>query len=214
MRRHTFEIAGYLLALALILVGSQARAAVVHDEDSDGDFSGLYTDPTPLNLLPGTNSIIASTGIFQDIEDLEYVRINLPAGHVLSQLKLNFYIGSDPTSFIAVQSGSAFTFPANMAGANINNMLGWTHFGPGVMHVNGTDLLPIIGANSQGFVPPLTGPTYTFWIQQTGNTTDYQLDFIVTPVPEPATWVLVGMTVLAGTSTRRIWRRRSRNRRD
>ena len=106
-----------------------------------------------------------------------------------------------------MQSGAAFTFPANQAAQHIDDMLGWAHFGPGEGHDNGADLLPSIGINGQGFEPPLTGPTYTFWIQQTGDTTDYQLDFIVTPVPEPATCLLVGMTVLAGTSTRRCWRR-------
>jgi hypothetical protein len=37
-----------------------------------------------------------------------------------------------------------------------------------------------------GFTPPLTGSTYTWWIQQTGaSLVTYQLDFVVTP--EPAT---------------------------
>jgi hypothetical protein len=178
--------------LVLLSFGSQLRANVVYDEALNGDLSGLYTNPTALSLAPGTNSLRASS-----VEgDLEYVRIDLPANHLLSELVLSSYVSEDLTSFIALQSGGAFTFPANQASLNINNMLGFGHFGP-----ENVDLFSLIG------VAPLTGPTYTFWIQQTGNETSYQIDFIVTPVPEPATWLLLGMTVLAGASTRRIWRR-------
>jgi hypothetical protein len=36
------------------------------------------------------------------------------------------------------------------------------------------------GAGAQGFNPPLTGSTYTFWLQQTEENSTYQLDFVVT----------------------------------
>jgi PEP-CTERM motif len=203
MKRHTFRFIFCVLATLLMLVPRQTFAAVVYDEDSDGDFSGVYSNPTPLSLVPGTNSIVASTGNFDGVDDLEYVRVDVPAGYQLSQLLLGAYVGQDQRGFIGLQSGSAFTFAAPDAFSHINDMLGWSHFGPGEGHDSGTDLLPIIGLNGQGFVPPLSGSTYTFWIQQTGAVMDYRLDFVVTPVPEPGTSLLVGFGGVALAATRR-----------
>jgi hypothetical protein len=194
MQQRGSNFAGIFLVLALALAssGTQAWAVVVHDEALNGDLSGIYTNPKQLSLAPGINSLLATT-----VEgDVEYVRIDLPVNHWLSGLELSSYVSEDLTSFIALQSGEAFTFPVNQAPQNIGNMLGFGHFGPDT-----TDLLSLLGGG------PLAGPTYTFWIQQTGNETSYQIDFIATRVPEPATWLLVGMTFLGGALTRRGWRR-------
>jgi hypothetical protein len=58
--------------------------------------------------------------------------------------------------------------------------------------MDGDDLLPDIGKGdgAKGFTPPLTGPSYTLWMQQFDQDTTYQLDFVVNVVPEPSTWLL------------------------
>lgn len=172
--------------------------AVAHDEELNGDLSGDYANPTVLDLLPGSNIIVGTAGVFEEGEDIEYVNVNLPSGYQLSELRLLLYEGRDLTAFIGVQPGTAFTFPADEAFGHIMDMIGWSHVGPGAGTGVGSDLLPPIGQNGQGFVPPLTGPAYTFWIQQTGLPTDYQFDFVVTAIPEPATCLLFVATLLFG----------------
>ncbi len=194
-----------LVALASI-AGRQALAVVAYDEESAGDLSGDYTTPTTINLLPGSNLLSAATGSRDDGLDLEYVRVNVPGGHQLSELTLLAYSGDDSTAFVGLQSGPAFTFHADDVFSHIGDLLGWSHIGPGGGKPVGSNLLPALGANGQTFVPPLGGPTYTFWIQQMGSVIDYQLDFVVTPVPEPASCLLMASVLpiaLARSRSRR-----------
>ncbi|MGE3240253.1 MAG: hypothetical protein AB7I57_04240 [Pirellulales bacterium] len=176
-----------LVFLPGVLTCADSRAAVLYDEGGSGDLSGDYAHPAVVNLLPGSNVLIASTGVSDNVADLEYVNVNTPGGYRLSALTLLEYKGRDSTAFIGLQAGSAFTFDANDAFNHINDLLGWSHIGPGAGLDAGSDLLPAIGQGGQGFAPPLTGSSYTFWIQQTGMVMDYQLDFVLTPIPEPAT---------------------------
>jgi hypothetical protein len=182
----------YLVLFQAILLGSSAGGAVLHDEEDNGDLSGNYAAPTVLNLQPGSNIVAGLAGVFDAGEDIDYVNVKLPMGYQLSELRLLLYVGQDLTAFVGVQAGDAFTFPADEAFGHIYDMIGWSHIGPGAGHGVGSNLLPTLGLNGLGFVPPLTGPSYTFWIQQTGNVVDYQLDFVVTPVPEPAGCLLIG----------------------
>lgn len=199
-----------ILAAALLWHGLYAcactSAAVVHDEELSGDLSGDYASPSIINLLPGSNVLIGSMGVSNDGEDLEYVNVNVPGGYYLSELRLLQYEGRDLTAFIGLQEGTAFTFQADDAFSHINDMLGWSHIGPGAGTAVGSDLLPAIGENGQGFTPPLAGPTYTFWIQQTGSVTDYQLNFVVTPIPEPATWLILGIAAVFAVARIRMVR--------
>jgi hypothetical protein len=124
----------------------------------------------------------------------------LAPGKALTGIFVRNYVSQDDAAFIAVQEGTFIT--EDPQAANVANLLGWTLFGPSEI---GTDILPAMGANwgSIGFTPPLTGSNYAFWLQQTGDATDYTLSFQV--VPEPASVVaLGGMAALA------LRRRRSR----
>jgi hypothetical protein len=169
------------VALSAGIGGSLANAVVFHNESINGDLSGDRLNPAAYSLTLGINSLIATS----NTGDREYVKLTLPPATQLSQLVLSSYAGTDQIAFIGVQAGSTFTEPPT--GTNVANLLGWSHFGPGVGNV-GQNFLPSVGtgAGSMGFTPPLTGSTYTWWIQQTGaSLVTYQLDFVVTP--EPAT---------------------------
>jgi len=182
-----------LCVLVCIALTSVAQGQFIHNEAIDGDLSNDRLNPTQLALGLGTNTLIA-TSIGGNPADREYVRMDLPAGLSLSQVMVVSYGPLQDISFIGVQAGTTMTEPPT--GTNVANLLGWTHFGIGNGTV-GTDILDDIGvgAGAIGFAPPLTGPSYTFWIQQTTPTaTSYQLDFIVTP--EPATIALLGISAL------------------
>lgn len=164
-----------LTALLLASVGL-ASAQVIWNESVNGDLSGDRFNPNNFNLGLGNNEIIGSMGG----ADKEYVHFHLSSGMQLSQVRLVSYVSNDDFAFIGVQAGNTLTEdPSN---ANAANLLGYTLYGSSQV---GTDILPAIGmgSGSIGFTGPLTGSDYTFWIQQTGDPTDYRFNFVVTPEP-------------------------------
>ena len=184
------------------LVLPTAAAAFVYSESIDGDLSGDRLNPTTLVAQVGSNALIGSTvgG------DLDYVRIALPPGAQLSALVLNAVSSTDDTAFIAVQQGTFFTVAPD--DAIEGDLLGYAHFGTGPLAgtaTPGNDILDNIGlgAESIGFVPPLTASDYTFWIQQfQAQPFSYSFDFVVLPEPGAA-GLLAGVALLAGLTRRR-----------
>lgn len=172
------------LALSTIFAAAAfGQSNVIWNENVQGDLSGNHLIPDTLQLNVGSNELIGTTGF----SDRDYIHFNLAAGQSITGIFLRSYVSDDDSAFIAVQEGTFITEdPEN---ATVGNLLGWKLFGSTDL---GTDILPAMGTNwgSMGFVPPLTGANYSFWIQQTGDPTAYTLDFQV--VPEPATVIAVG----------------------
>ena len=74
-------------ALGVALPPMQARAGIVLDEATTGDFSDDRLAPTAITLETGMNVI---AGLFgqspvPDMHDLDYVRFTVPVGHVLTR---------------------------------------------------------------------------------------------------------------------------------
>jgi hypothetical protein len=163
------------------LVASQSRGATIWNEAAQGDLSGSMSTPTALLLSAGNNDLFATT----QNGDLEFFTVTVPAGGTMTGLFLRSYTSSDQTAFMALQRGTEFT--ESPFAPNIANLLGYSHFG-GAGNI-GINLLPRLGTASgaQGFTPPLAADSYTFWLQQLGGTTNYQLDFVVSAPPVP-TW--------------------------
>lgn len=163
-------------SLLLFAAAPMAHAAVVWNEAVNGDLSNNRLAPTPVALSPGVNSLLATTSA----GDREFVRLTIPAA--MTALIQVSWQSQDQTGFIAMQSGPTFTEDPSFP--NVANMLGYSHYGPGLAAL-GSDILPDIGAGagSIGFTPPLPAGTYTIWLNQTGLAATYQLDFIVAPTP-------------------------------
>ena len=197
-----------LLTLVALLPAAGALGAGWNEADN-GDLSDDYQNPTLVTLAPGVNTIRATSGSATAI-DIEYFRIDLPAQWQIDAIILrDFVSGSDSLAFIGVQEGTSFTFPASEAYTRSHELLGWAHFGPyedDDFDAIGKDFLPTIGTGGGaiGFTGPLTGSSYTFWSQQQGQPITYELEFVVSAVPEPTTALAaISVIVLASFGRRR-----------
>ena len=162
-------------------------ASVMWDESIDGDLSGDYQSPTALIPIGVNNQVLYSSVS----ADREYIPFDVDAGDQLAAIIVDNWTSTDDKSFLAVASGNPFPTPPTSPGPNPAVMLGYHHFG--VADV-GLVILQIMGAGpgSQGFSGPLGAGTYTFWAQETGpNAAAATLNFVITPIPEPATGILL-----------------------
>ena len=108
--------------------------------------------------------------------DKDYVTFTVGTNDITA-LYLTKYVGVDLIAFFAIQEGDAWT-----AGVDVNQMLTYSHFGPGDP---GYD----IGDNilATGGVVLSANTTYTMWIQQTGsNITEYAFSTNPYWIPETA----------------------------
>ncbi len=169
--RRSFRL-GFAAAVSVGVGASGVSAQVFHDEAVHGDLSDSGLAPNAYTLAAGTGSLKATTGE----GDLDYLALTVPAGHELTAIMVASYQGLDPIGFIGVMTGPQFTEPP--AAPNVANILGYAHFGPGLV---GTDILDDMGIGpfAIGFTPPLPAGTYSFWLQQLGLVMTYQLDFVV-----------------------------------
>lgn len=185
------------LAAGVAFAGS-ATADVMWDEAIDGDLSTDYMNPTQLfSKATGSNHVIFTTVGAADNggeQDREYFTFTIDEGFQLSALYLSLF-ETDPASnlgFIGVASGTSM--PTSPDAPNPTTLLGYALVGTGDV---GNDILQSMGtgAGSQGFSGPLGPGSYTFWVQETGPSTDnWDLDFVI----EATTPVVPGPGVLAG----------------
>jgi hypothetical protein len=184
----TLFIRSVAAAIAMFAAGASIHAATFN-ETINGDLSGNRAAPTTFNLTVGSNDLFATT----QGGDLDVVTVNVPTGNRLSRLFLRSFTsaGFDITAFAGLQSGSTFTVDPNLGDPSM--LLGYTHFGTGPGNV-GADLLPSMSTapGAIGFTPPLSSGPYSVFLQQLGTPNSYQLDFVVEPIPEPATIALCG----------------------
>ena len=146
-----------IVGLALIVIAcssSDAVAATIWNENTQGDLSDNRLTPTTGTLAVGSNDLFGQT----QGGDLDYLTFALPAGHQLTGIFLRSYQSNDGTAFVAMQNGSTFT--ESDSNPNPANMRGYSHFGDGNVNSN---LLSALGGTAQG------ANSYTLWLQQLGT---------------------------------------------
>jgi hypothetical protein len=189
------------VAVVVLVAGTPvAQAGVLWNENSSGDLSDNWLAPTPTTLSLGSNTVAGTTGERDDGSvDRDYFTIFIPAGVVLSEILHVDYFSNDQVAFIGVQAGSVMPDP-NTVGSD--SLLGWSLFGPSTVGTDMFDGLSTPRYPGGGFFPLATGPaTYTFWVQQTGENTLYEFDFVT--IPSPGAAGLAGFGLLASLRRRR-----------
>ena len=175
-------------ALGATFPQMQARAGIVLDEATSGDFSDDRLAPTAVTLEAGMNVIAGLSGLspVPDMHDLDYVRFTVPVGHVLTRFLVQDAFVGGAFSFVGMQAGPEVTI--SWTWSNVNSpLLGWSHFGSSDI---GSDLLPTMARSpgSVGFTPPLGAGTYTLWIMELdiSQVSSYRFGLEVAPIPGPA----------------------------
>jgi hypothetical protein len=197
----------FLLLSALLL--SPSLHADNWTETLHGDLSGLGSTPTFINFTPGSNLIEGSMGWNGSTLDADIWTFTIAAGYELTGINLVSYSGANPVPpnghFMALAAGN--TINTSSAASHLSNGL-WTE----ELDINGdtfTDLFDILETTTPpfggtGFTGALQAGNYTFWVQEGSNFVGtYCIDFVVTPVPEPGSALLLGAAAFFGLRRRR-----------
>jgi len=207
---------GYFTKAALLVVGSAlltlptaAHAQIVYNESVAGDLSNSATVPTLLEILE-TTTIIGSAG-GDDTQD--FFVITVPVGFLLSGYTNTLFNSpsGDGAGFTGFTSGTGFS--GNLF--NPGSYMGYAHFGVVVFNgelpetnLVGVNLLPLmsdpsIAQGATGFTNPLGAGTYTFLIQQRGESTEYRFALSMVLIPAPGSIALLGLGGLVVARRRR-----------
>ena len=195
--RHLF----FGLTLAVLATGAGRANDLFNNNPLPGSLIDLSDDgnaPTFLTFSDGHNIVEGSMGWNGVTLDADIWTFTVAAGYEVSEINLVTYNGSNPTfpngHFMALASGS--TINTTDATNHLSNGL-WREE-TDLLGNTKTDLLAILQAGPEfggiGFTGNLQAGTYTFWVQDTTDfVNQYCIDFVITPVPEPGSALLMGV---------------------
>jgi hypothetical protein len=185
-------------------------SAAMYTESLQGEISANQFAPTFLQLdyvatgnVPGSNVVTGAVGrSATGVTDRDYLWVNVPAGHRLSELRVgNQTMVGGNGSFIGVAAGA--TMPVSPTAPDATGLLGWKLYSLTDLTTNILDDMAVPTQGSSGFAGVLGAGDYTFWIQElAAGSYNYRFNFILepTPVPLPAgMWLLAaGLVALGG----------------
>lgn len=198
------------LTLAVLATGTGRANDLFNNNPLPGSLIDLSDDgnaPTFLTFSDGHNIVEGSMG-FNGTLDADIWTFTVAAGYEVSEINLVTYNGSNPTfpngHFMALASGS--TINTTDATNHLSNGL-WREE-TDLLGNTKTDLLAILQAGPEfggiGLTGNLQAGTYTFWVQDTTDfVNQYCIDFVITPVPEPGSALLLGAASLVCLRRRR-----------
>lgn len=174
-----------------------AHAGVVWNELPSNDLSNDRLNPSGVVLSTGDNQLFGDTGVNPDGSlDRDFLRITIPSGLQLSQIVVQAWVSADFAAFIGMRQGPVFDLNPDEVSAP--DLFGWDLFGPFDLD---NDILVGMANSNGNFTAPLGPGDYTFWIQQTGESTQYVLNFVT--IPTPGALAMLGAAGLLMTRRRR-----------
>ncbi len=176
MKQKPFLAASSVFFLMIV----SSHGAVIHNESTHGDLSGVFGKPSPLSLSPGANTIIAqmgnngNTGATLNTRDADYFTVTLGPAEALVSITVD--------SFTFSPSNPGVSFAGYVAAATFTGQDELDIDGSAFFNATSGNILDDFTSGSA----PLGQGTYSFWFQETSaNIVNYQLTFQV--VPEPST---------------------------
>ncbi|MFK8112889.1 MAG: hypothetical protein AB8B91_11835 [Rubripirellula sp.] len=220
----------YLCAIcfALFAIAPLSAAPVTYVESTDGELSFDHMDPTDLGLFDiGNNTVegsISDVGLDNEIDvytdQADIFSFTVNSGTEVSEIFLRSFSGSSDNFFVGIDDASTFffspvdinNFPTNATlDANIvaYGIAGITDLSPDADLDGGSNLFGNFAGPSGGISNSLGAGTYTVYLQETTDTSDYTLNFRVSAVavPEPSSFAAFAFVSLA------VARRRARRKR-
>lgn len=164
-----------ILTSSAVIIGLACAASVMAEdyrESVDGDLSNDPLQPTVIMIDEGDNRVRGQT---IDIPtDPDFFTFVVPPGLAITGLSLSEFVlvtnGSDGGSLIALEAGTQIT-DVNSS----DNLRGFVIAGEASGTRVGDELLDDLGGS------PLGPGSWTFWIQNTGSITEYELTALAEP---------------------------------
>jgi hypothetical protein len=201
-----------LALLAAFALPWGAAQALDWNELTNGDLSGDGNAPTLLGTFsPGDNTITGTMGSLGGTGplDADIWNFTVASGYALTGINLTGYSATSGStsnqSFMAIANGG--TINTSDQSQHLSNSL-WGYGTDGFGNTY-TNLLALLDAGPEfggiGFNGPLPTGNYTFWIQEGSDQINYAIDFVTAPapVPEPGSFLLLGMAGLCLLRRRR-----------
>ncbi|MFN0079714.1 MAG: PEP-CTERM sorting domain-containing protein [Prosthecobacter sp.] len=183
--------------LAVLVLPFGTAKALNWNEMINGELSNVGNAPTFILFTEGSNLIEGTMGSLGGVGplDADVWTFTIAAGYYLTGISLASY--SAPTSgldsFMAIDD--ATTINMSDPSQHLSNGL-WTEELDGFGNTY-TDLMAILDAGPMfggtGFDGPIGPGDYTFWVQEGSEQIEYCINFVVTPVPEPGSALLLGL---------------------
>lgn len=196
--RHLF----FGLTLAVLATGAVRANDLFNHNPLPGSLIDLSDDgnaPTFLTFSDGHNIVEGSMGWNGSTLDADIWTFTIAAGYEVSAIRLVSYNGSNPVApnghWMALAAGN--TIDTTQSVNHLSNAL-WTEETDEFGNSN-TNLLALLQSGPAfggiGFSGNLQAGDYTFWVQEASSfVNQYCIDFVITPVPEPGSALLMGAT--------------------
>ena len=195
-----------LICFAVLAFGATTATAQSPDLFNNAPLPGSILDlsnngnaPTFLTFGAGNNIVEGSMGWNGTTLDSDIWTFTIAAGFEVSAINLVSYNSpANPIApaghFMALASGNTIDIAQSVN--HLSNGL-WREEVDGFGNTN-TNLLAILQAGPAfggiGFTGNLQAGDYTFWVQEGSSfVNQYCIDFVVTPVPEPGSALLLGV---------------------